>query len=102
MGDEEVMGEQHPGSPCKGSAQGKGHDFVFGGVDAHGVRRNFVFADGQAGPAVGRVLKVFDKEQYGDHQPEGDGEVGHTGNAHQTGSTADIFNIEDADTDDFA
>src|SRR5574344_781444 len=88
MGDVKVMGEHNACSAGKSGAQGIGG--------------NFVFTNSQAGTAVGRVLKVHDKKQDDDHNPENVGEAGQTGNTHETGSAAHIIDVQDTDTDYFA
>ena len=84
MRDVEIMREQYARRAGKGSAQRKRHYLVFGSVDAHGIRCNFVLADSKAAAPVGRIFKVFDKEDYENHNPEHPGESGKTGDAHQT------------------
>ena len=45
-------------------------------------------------------IPVYNKENDEDHNPENPGEIGQTGYAHQSGSTAHIIDIQDTDTND--
>ena len=102
MGDEKVVGKEDACRAGEGRPQGKGHDLVFRRVDAHGIRGDLVFADGQAGPAVGGVLEILDEKEDSDHNPEHHGERGQAGNAHEARRAADVVDVEDTDADDFA
>ena len=95
------MGEKPPGNTCKARADSKGQHLVLGGVDAHGLSRNLIFADSQAGPAVGGVHEVLDEEQGKHREPENPGEIRVMGNALEACGAPHILDIHDDNADDF-
>ena len=101
MRQEEVVTEECACSTCEGSTQGERQYFIFGSVNTHGICCDFVFTNCQAATTRSRVLEVFNEENNRYHNPEYISEGGHTGNTHQTGSTANVIDVQDADTNNF-
>ena len=93
-----VMREQYACSAGKSSPQRKRHNFVFVvSIPIVSAAISFSRIARQQRPGA-EFLKFFNKENDEDHNPENPGEIGQTGYAHQSGSTAHIIDIQDTDT----
>ena len=68
------MGIQNTCNTCQGCGNGKGHQFVFGNIDSHGLCRNAVVTDGHDRAAGSGIYKVHDDDQCDQDQNDADRE----------------------------
>ena len=78
----EVHGQQRPADAGKEGADNKGHLFMLGKVDTHGLRGDFIFTDGFEGTPVRRAEK---------HHYNENAETGNDKRRIERGETGDHF-----------